>query len=81
VRLNNWPEPVKVSVKGQYAVVALRNYLGKSYNTDTAAIGKLVPPTLADAKGGNPLPLAAPASLMPNKKPSAKPTLSTATKK
>jgi hypothetical protein len=85
VRLNNWPEPVKVSVKGQYAVVALRNYLGKSYNTDTASIGKLVAPALAEAKPGNPLPLATPAAASVNKKPMAKPTAaavtSTATKK
>jgi hypothetical protein len=74
-----------VSVKGQYAVVALRNYLGKSYNTDTAAIGKLAAPAVADTKGGNPLPLATPAASPATKKPMAKPTAaavtSTATKK
>ena len=71
LRLNNWPEPVKVSIKGQYAVVSLRNYLGKSYNTEAASIGRLAAPVTADAKGGNPLPLATPGAA--NKKVATKP--------
>ena len=70
LRLNNWPEPVHVSIKGQYAVVALRNYLGKSYNNDLASIGRLAAAHIAtDTKGGNPLPLATPAKKSAMKPP------------
>lgn len=50
VQLDHWPEPVAVSIKGQYAVVALRNYMGKSYRAQTASIGMLAPvKTAADS--------------------------------
>jgi uncharacterized protein len=47
VQLDHWPEPVAVSIKGQYAVVALRNYMGTSYRAQTASIGTLAPVKVA----------------------------------
>lgn len=65
-QLDHWPEPVKVSVKGQYAVVALRNYMGRSYVAHTASLGALAPVKVATEEP------AAAATIEQRKAPTAK---------